>query len=78
MTIMLIKLIRYMEKHKANSRSYQNAIACRFLFILLCWIPLLNIVISFCIILPYWLFTGKDYFDTYHFKRINDWHSSLI
>jgi hypothetical protein len=66
-------------KNAELQQSCITAVISRFLFVLLCWIPLLNIVISFwIIILPYWLFTGKFYFNSYHFKKINDWHSRLI
>lgn len=66
-------------KNTESQQSCITAVIRRFLFILLCWIPLLNTVISFWIItLPYWLFTGEFYFDSCYFKKINDWHSRLI
>ena len=48
-------------------------VMCRFLFLIIIPVWLLNFVFASIMILPYWLFTGKVFYETKMFKGFTDW-----
>lgn len=50
----------------------------RLLFILLIWVPLLNMLFAMILVAPYFIITGKFIFDAKLFKLIMNLHYNLI
>ena len=50
----------------------------RILAVILCWVITINVFVGTLIMLPYWIITGKCYYDNIHFKNINNWYLNLI
>ena len=50
----------------------------RIFFLIMTPIFVLNIIIGFFMLLPYWILTQKTYYDSKHFQGFNNWWFGLI
>ena len=53
------------------------AVMCRFLFIITIPIWCVNLLFGIFMLLPYWILTGKVFFETKMFQSFIDWHNRL-
>lgn len=65
-------------KNKIGKAWEKALVVRRLLFLLLVWLPLLNICVTTLFILtPYWLLTGRIAYEIPCFAAINEWHWNL-
>jgi len=58
-------------------KTNKTTVARRLLWLLLSPLYIVNIVFGLVVALPYWIFTGKFYYDTKYFKSVMVFLSSI-
>lgn len=58
---------------KSSRNSGKPIVISRLIWLLLTPLYLVNIVFGAFMTLPYWLFTGKYYYDSKYFKWVMNW-----